>query len=131
MTSLLLAGVAGTVLAASPAIAQNISGPPTAKEDNVSVPDNGTVTVLDEILVSSRTGDTSIETLGSASHVDQEQIERRMSSTPSDVLFGVPGVTVNADARKLSSSVNIRGLQDFGRVAVIVDGARQNFQRSD
>ncbi|MCO5072442.1 MAG: TonB-dependent hemoglobin/transferrin/lactoferrin family receptor [Rhizobiaceae bacterium] len=131
MTSLLLAGVAGTVLAASPAIAQNISGPQTAKEDNVSVPDDGTVTVLDEILVSSRTGDTSIETLGSASHVDQEQIERRMSSTPSDVLFGVPGVTVNADARKLSSSVNIRGLQDFGRVAVIVDGARQNFQRSD
>ncbi len=27
-------------------------------------------------------------------------------------------------------SVNIRGLQDFGRVAVVVDGARQNYQRS-
>jgi hemoglobin/transferrin/lactoferrin receptor protein len=26
--------------------------------------------------------------------------------------------------------INIRGLQDFGRVAVVVDGARQNYQRS-
>ncbi len=26
--------------------------------------------------------------------------------------------------------MNIRGLQDFGRVAVVVDGARQNYQRS-
>src|SRR5690606_38017072 len=30
-----------------------------------------------------------------------------------------------------NSSINIRGLQDFGRVAVSIDGARQNFQRSD
>ena len=28
------------------------------------------------------------------------------------------------------TSINIRGLQDFGRVAVVIDGARQNFQRS-
>jgi hemoglobin/transferrin/lactoferrin receptor protein len=28
------------------------------------------------------------------------------------------------------TAINIRGLQDFGRVAVVVDGARQNFQRS-
>ena len=27
-------------------------------------------------------------------------------------------------------SINIRGLQDFGRVAVVVDGARQNYQRT-
>ena len=29
-----------------------------------------------------------------------------------------------------STSINIRGLQDFGRVAVVVDGARQNYQRT-
>ncbi|MFY7951047.1 MAG: TonB-dependent receptor plug domain-containing protein, partial [Armatimonadaceae bacterium] len=29
-----------------------------------------------------------------------------------------------------ATAVNVRGLQDFGRVAVTVDGARQNFQRS-
>ena len=27
-------------------------------------------------------------------------------------------------------AVNIRGMQDFGRVAVVIDGARQNFQRT-
>jgi outer membrane receptor protein involved in Fe transport len=29
-----------------------------------------------------------------------------------------------------AASINIRGLQDFGRVATLVDGAHQNFQRS-
>ena len=48
----------------------------------------------------------------------------------SDIFFGVPGVAVQSDAKRAATSVNIRGLQDFGRVAVIVDGARQNFQRS-
>ncbi|TIM66805.1 MAG: TonB-dependent receptor, partial [Mesorhizobium sp.] len=67
----------------------------------------------------------------SVSHVGQEQLQRRMATTPNDMLLGVPGVAVQADARRVSSSINIRGLQDFGRVAVIVDGARQNFQRSD
>ncbi|TKB82405.1 MAG: TonB-dependent receptor, partial [Mesorhizobium sp.] len=79
----------------------------------------------------SRTGETAIESLASASHVDEEQLERRMATTPNEMLFGVPGVAVQADARRVSSSINIRGLQDFGRVSVIVDGARQNFQRSD
>ena len=42
----------------------------------------------------------------------------------------MPGVAMQSDANRTASSINIRGLQDFGRVAVIIDGARQNFQRS-
>jgi hemoglobin/transferrin/lactoferrin receptor protein len=91
---------------------------------------SGKTTRLDKITVVSRTGESAMETMASASHVDQEEIERRMASTPTDVLFGVPGITGQADARRANSSVNIRGLQDNGRVAVIVDGARQDFQRS-
>src|SRR5690606_37291087 len=53
------------------------------------------------------------------------------ATTPGDVFFGVPGVIGKADSRRVVSGINIRGLQDFGRVAVILDGARQNFQRSD
>lgn len=87
-------------------------------------------TQLDQITIVSRTGETAIEQMASVSHVDQAQLERRMASTPQDVLFGVPGVTLQSDANRTASSVNIRGLQDFGRVAVIVDGARQDFQRS-
>jgi hemoglobin/transferrin/lactoferrin receptor protein len=87
-------------------------------------------TQLDKITIVSRTGETAIEQMASVSHVDQEQLDRRMATTPQDILFGVPGVTMQSDANRTSTSVNIRGLQDFGRVAVIVDGARQNFQRS-
>src|SRR5690606_26251492 len=88
-------------------------------------------TLLDKITVVSRTAETAIDTMASVSHVDQEQLERRMAASPADMLFGVPGVTMQSDGRRSASRVNIRGLQDFGRVAVIVDGARQNFQRSD
>lgn len=92
---------------------------------------SGGTTPLDKITAVSRTGESAIETLGSVSHVDQEQIQRRMASTPNDVFFGVPGITAQSDDRRVSSSINIRGLQDYGRVAVIIDGARQDFQRSD
>ena len=69
--------------------------------------------------------------MASVSHVDQEQLDRRqMSKTVGDTVFGVPGVTAQTDNKRVGTSFNIRGLQDFGRVAVIVDGARQNFQRS-
>ena len=47
------------------------------------------------------------------------------------VLRGLPGVTTQgggADGGEIA--VNIRGLQDYGRVAVTIDGMRQNFARS-
>ncbi|WP_238366073.1 TonB-dependent receptor domain-containing protein [Mesobacterium pallidum] len=43
----------------------------------------------------------------------------------------VPGVTVQlGDGGDAELAVNVRGLQDHGRVAVTVDGVRQNFARS-
>lgn len=134
----LLAGAAAIPLLATPAGAQQAAQAaadqqqtdPSQQPEKVKPAPAGT-TLLDKILILSRTGETAIESLASASHVDEEQLERRMATTPNEMLFGVPGVAVQADARRVSSSINIRGLQDFGRVSVIVDGARQNFQRSD
>ncbi|HMN85295.1 MAG TPA: TonB-dependent receptor plug domain-containing protein, partial [Bauldia sp.] len=40
------------------------------------------------------------------------------------------GVTTKPVAADPAVAVNIRGLQDFGRVNVLIDGARQNFQKS-
>jgi hemoglobin/transferrin/lactoferrin receptor protein len=116
-------GVTSICLAAGAASAQETD--PTAEE-----PTTAAGTRLDRITVVSRTGETPIEIMGSVSQVDEEQLERRMAATPAEMLFGVPGVTAQSDAKRLSTNINIRGLQDFGRVAVIVDGARQNFQRS-
>ncbi|MER9265008.1 TonB-dependent hemoglobin/transferrin/lactoferrin family receptor [Mesorhizobium sp. M0195] len=134
----LLAGAAAIPLLATPAGAQQAAQPATGQQrtDPSQQPEQAKpaptgTTLLDKILILSRTGETAIESLASASHVDEEQLERRMATTPNEMLFGVPGVAVQADARRVSSSINIRGLQDFGRVSVIVDGARQNFQRSD
>lgn len=87
-------------------------------------------TVLETITVVSRTGETVTGTMASVSQIEGEQLRLRMAATPQELLSGVPGVTVQSDARRGASSLNIRGLQDFGRVAVIVDGARQNFQRT-
>src|SRR5690606_19579779 len=86
------------------------------------------VTLLDQILLVSRTGETAIESLSSSSHVDQEQLERRMATTVNDVFFGVPGIDVQTGSQRVRSSINIRGLQDAGRVNVLVDGARQDFE---
>ncbi|TJW13213.1 MAG: TonB-dependent hemoglobin/transferrin/lactoferrin family receptor [Mesorhizobium sp.] len=132
----LLAGAAAITVLAPPAKGQQAvqtdqqQTDPSEKADEAK-PSVAGATLLDKILILSRTGETAIESLASASHVDKEQLERRMATTPNEMLLGVPGVTVQADARRVSSSINIRGLQDFGRVAVIVDGARQDFQRSD
>ncbi len=121
----LLAGVAAIGLSAGEATAQDAPVAQTMAEDS-----QVGLTVLDRITVVSRTGESAVETLGSVSQVAGEDLERRMATNPSEVLFGVPGVAVQMDAKRAASTINIRGLQDFGRVAVIVDGARQNFQRS-
>src|SRR5690606_20947565 len=46
------------------------------------------------------------------------------------LLATMPGVTAAENGDDPASAINIRGLQDFGRVAVTLDGARQNFQRT-
>ncbi|MER9854382.1 MULTISPECIES: TonB-dependent hemoglobin/transferrin/lactoferrin family receptor [unclassified Mesorhizobium] len=132
----LLASVAAIALSAQLANAQQAAQPADQQTDQTKKADEekaaqAGATLLDKILVISRTGETAIESLASTSHVGQEQLDRRMATTPNAMLLGVPGVAAQADARRVSTSINIRGLQDFGRVAVIVDGARQNFQRSD
>lgn len=128
----LLAGVAITVFGlVTPLLAQEVEKQAEQQAQQPADADAAArTTVLDKLTVVSRTGESAIGTLASVSHVDQEQLQRRMATTPQDVLFGIPGVTLQSDANRTASSVNIRGLQDFGRVAVIVDGARQNFQRS-
>jgi len=136
-----MAGVASLALTGAPALAQQQTTPartPAAgqaaqsgtAQDPAAAQDAGGPTVLDQITIVSRTGEPAIDMLASVSHIDEQEIERRMPVTPGDIFFGVPGVAAQTDAKRAATSINIRGLQDFGRVAVIVDGARQNFQRT-
>lgn len=64
--------------------------------------------------------------------ISEDQLETQFQgSNLQTILRSAPGVTVlGGAAGGAESAVNIRGLQDYGRVAVTVDGMRQNFSRS-
>ncbi len=78
-------------------------------------------------MVATRTEQSWIDTLAGVSVVRPEQLEQMMPVRTEDLFRGMPGVTAIQNGNTSQTSINIRGLQDFGRVAVIIDGARQNF----
>ncbi len=86
---------------------------------------------LDTITIAAtKTEERAIDALAPVSIVTLEQIQGIQPNRVGDVLYNVPGVWLQDRGDDPATSVNIRGLQDFGRVAVVVDGARQNYQRS-
>lgn len=60
--------------------------------------------------------------------VTPQEIKQLGANRADDLLRTVPGVFTQSSVGSPGISVNIRGMQDFGRVGVSVDGARQNFQ---
>jgi hemoglobin/transferrin/lactoferrin receptor protein len=89
-------------------------------------------TVLDGIIVTlGKSTEAAIDALAGSTSIDRETIDTQFQPDKiSDVLRTIPGVTTQETPRDTAIAVNIRGLQDFGRVNVLVEGARQNFQRS-
>lgn len=86
---------------------------------------------LDTITVSaSKTEEKAIDALAPISVITLDTINRVSAKRLSDIFYNTPGVSFQDRGDTPETSINIRGLQDFGRVAVIVDGARQNYQRS-
>ncbi|QYZ68651.1 TonB-dependent receptor domain-containing protein [Neotabrizicola shimadae] len=106
-----------TLAAAGPAIAQE---------------EDGDGTVLDAIVVSDE------EALGQAggtgtpseSVIEQAQMAIQYAGASiQTILEGFAGVTAETIPGDPAVAVNIRGLQGDGRVAVTIDGARQNYGR--
>ena len=62
-------------------------------------------------------------------HQTRQDLLRVQPNEPYAILTGIPGVFFQNDGTP-SLAVSIRGMQDFGRVNVMIDGARQNFQES-
>ncbi len=90
-----------------------------------------TPVALDTITVTaSKTEEKAIDALAPISVITLETINRVSAKRLSDIFYNTPGVSFQDRGDTPETSINIRGLQDFGRVAVIVDGARQNYQRS-
>ncbi|GJE58147.1 TonB-dependent hemoglobin/transferrin/lactoferrin family receptor [Methylobacterium trifolii] len=124
--ALLALGV--SLLALSAAQAQT-APPPVAAPGPARVP--AEEVSLDTISVTStKTAGAAVDALSGTSVITREQIDRLQPSRLSDVLRDVPGVTTQENQNDPAQAINIRGLQDFGRVNVLVDGARQDFQTS-
>ena len=115
ITSVSLAGL----LAALPALAQAVPPLPPVS------------TQLDEITVTaSKQPERAIDALAAVTVTSRQEIRQQQPQRLGTLISQVPGVTTQENANDPATAINIRGLQDFGRVAVTVDGARQNFQRS-
>lgn len=103
----------------------------TVRDVQAQVADPRSPQSLDTITVTaSRTEERAIDALAPVSVITQEQIQTQQPKRISDLFYNVPGVWFQDRGDDPSTSINIRGLQDFGRVAVVVDGARQNYQRT-
>ncbi|MDJ0932739.1 TonB-dependent receptor plug domain-containing protein [Breoghania sp.] len=112
-----------TFMAATALAGLNMEHPVMAQE-------TGTI-LLDTVTVSAtRTEEAAINALASESMVTTETVDLSGADTLGSVLKSVPGIEVEEVADSPGVVINIRGLFGFGRVAVNVDGARQNFQAS-
>jgi hemoglobin/transferrin/lactoferrin receptor protein len=105
--------------APAPRIAQQADPQPTPQPQPIAEPTQQPTDVM-----------PAVDTLGPVSTVRPQQLQQIMPTTTSDALRGIPGVATPTRGDDPATAINIRGLQDFGRVNVLVDGARQNFQRS-
>ncbi|MES1155944.1 MAG: TonB-dependent receptor plug domain-containing protein, partial [Pseudorhodoplanes sp.] len=86
---------------------------------------------LDTItVVATKTEEKAIDALAPVSVINQSTIQMIDPKRVNELFYNVPGVTAQERGDSPETSINIRGLQDFGRVAVLIDGARQNYQRT-
>lgn len=87
-------------------------------------------TLLDLLTISATMGwQAVIDTLSGTSVVGADELERAQGSTAADLFRTVPGVSAQMSGDDPSTAINIRGLEQYGRVAVTIDGARQDYWR--
>ncbi|MEM8838530.1 MAG: TonB-dependent hemoglobin/transferrin/lactoferrin family receptor [Pseudomonadota bacterium] len=87
--------------------------------------------LLDQVTITSTKTETLvIDALSGSSVVSKDYLERFQPDDVSEIFLGTPGVETQSDGNDPGTAINIRGLQDFGRVNVLIEGARQDFQRS-
>lgn len=103
-----------------------VAGPAWSQQAAPTDPD--TEILLDAVTVfGSRAANAGPDTRSMAG----ETLERRLPAARlADILSGLPGVSTQVASGDPGVAVNVGGMQDFGRVTVLVDGARQNFQKN-
>ena len=86
---------------------------------------------LDTITVTpTRTESSVVDAMAGASVITSGEIQQQQPGSIADMLQNVPGVASEVTPNDPGQSINIRGMQDFGRVNILIDGARQDYQIS-
>lgn len=100
-------------------------------ETSVVAPADGSL-VLDTINVVGADGwgrlgeaDQNYQVAGTINHISEENIQRFRGSSAGDFLKGTPGVMTGDNRNSGAIDINVRGMQGFGRVPVVIDGAQQ------
>ncbi|MDH4989647.1 TonB-dependent receptor [Aquamicrobium lusatiense] len=113
-----------------------LSRPQAAGPATSGVPADGAL-VLDTINIKGgaggRTGtlgeladeDANYRNAGSSAFLNEERIQRFRGSSVGDFIKGTPGVLTGDNRNSGAVDVNVRGMQGFGRVPVIIDGTQQ------
>lgn len=115
---------------APPAPDNQAQGAPSAAAAPQKAVSGGTVN-LDAITVTAtKTEESVVDAMAGVSVVKRGQINQQMPASVSEMLQDVPGVASEVTPNDPGQSISIRGLQDFGRVNVLVDGARQDYEIS-
>lgn len=87
-------------------------------------------TFLDAITISStQVRQAVIEAMAGISYVGTDELQRIQANTAADLFRTVPGVAASMNGDDPATAVNIRGLEQYGRVVVTLDGARQDYWR--
>jgi hemoglobin/transferrin/lactoferrin receptor protein len=87
-------------------------------------------TVLDRITITATmVKEAVIDALAGISTVDGEELARIQPDTAADIFRATPGVAASMNGDDPATAINIRGLEQYGRVVVTLDGARQDYWR--
>jgi len=104
---------------------------PTVAAQGQEVELSGGVLELDAITVTAtRSPEPAYGALSPSSVWTSGELQPLQPDGVAEILDLVPSVNTQTTPSDPGAAVSIRGLQDFGRVNVMVDGARQNFQKS-
>jgi len=79
---------------------------------------------------STKPGDWVYQQPRAVSHISRQMIDNRPPRHAADMLEETTGVYTAVNQRDPGLSINIRGIQDYGRVNMNIDGMRQNFNVS-
>ncbi|WP_165496970.1 TonB-dependent hemoglobin/transferrin/lactoferrin family receptor [Phytopseudomonas dryadis] len=90
----------------------------------------GTVEIAATQVQADRVDDWVYQAPRSVSVITREEIDKRPPRHAADMLLETPGVSSAVNRHDPGLSVNIRGMQDFGRVNTMIDGMRQNHVES-